>query len=117
MKNPIERIVYLKDDSDVSNFLISGVYALDIAGNIDSSGQKVYASYNVNTYLPNNIINKEEYLKGKEIKLELWAYNPKLISCDKIVDDISLLLSLKEVQDERIQLELDIIRRKYGGHN
>ena len=114
LKNPIERIVYLKDDSDVSNFLISGVYALDIAGNIDSSGQKVYASYNVNTYLPNKIITKEEYLKGKEIKLELWSYNPKLISCDKIVDDISLLLSLKEVQDERIQLELDIIRRKYG---
>lgn len=114
LRNPIEKIIYLKQNINQSNLLISGVYALDIKGNIDCKGEKVFATYNTNVYPINHQITKEEYLENKGIKLELWSYNPKLLSSEKTVDDISLLLSLKDIQDDRIQLELDIIRRKYG---
>jgi hypothetical protein len=37
--------------------------------------------------------------------VEVWRYDPFLLSNDKYVDDLSLVLSLKDEPDERVQKE------------
>jgi hypothetical protein len=39
--------------------------------------------------------------------IEIWRYNPSILSKSGIVDRLSLYLSLKDSKDERIQIELD----------
>ena len=40
-------------------------------------------------------------------RIEIWKYDPKLLSHTGTVDKLSLYLSLKDNQDERIQIELN----------
>lgn len=43
------------------------------------------------------------------VELELWLYNPNLITLVDSVDPLSLWLSLSEVRDERIEIALDAL--------
>ena len=45
--------------------------------------------------------------------VEVWSYDPSLLSVNGVVDDISLLLSLDNHANERIQSGLDVIRKRY----
>ena len=45
--------------------------------------------------------------------MEVWSYDPSLLSVNGVVDDISLLLSLDNHANERIQSGLDVIRKRY----
>lgn len=40
-------------------------------------------------------------------RIEVWKYDPKLLSNTDTVDRLSLYLSLKDNEDERVQIELD----------
>jgi hypothetical protein len=39
--------------------------------------------------------------------IQIWRYSPSLLSGTNTVDKLSLYLSLKDADDERIQIELD----------
>jgi len=47
------------------------------------------------------------------VQLELWKYDPALFARNGIVDPISLALSLKDNDDERVQKELNIYLEGY----
>ena len=42
-----------------------------------------------------------------QVRLELWAYNPKQFSEDNSADDISIVLSFGDTNDERIEEAVD----------
>lgn len=44
---------------------------------------------------------------NKQIRLELWGYDPKLFSDDNVADGLSVALSLIEIVDERIEEAID----------
>lgn len=46
--------------------------------------------------------------------IEVWKYDPFLLSETQYVDDVSLLLDLADESDERVQAQLDRIRNKYN---
>ena len=48
----------------------------------------------------------------KQVRLELWAYNPKQFSEDNSVDDISLVLSFTDTNDERIEEAVDELQER-----
>ena len=52
--------------------------------------------------LKNELIDPE-----KQVVIELWAYDPKIFSKDKIADGISVVLSFNENSDERIEEAVD----------
>ena len=60
------------------------------------------------------IISKREFEDFGGSAIEVWSYAPELLSDNGRVDDISLLLSLDNDPDERIQMGLDEIREKHG---
>ena len=48
----------------------------------------------------------------KQVSLELWAYNPKQFSEDNSADDISLVLSFTDTNDERIEEAVDELQER-----
>ena len=48
----------------------------------------------------------------KQIKLELWAYNPKQFSEDNSADDITIVLSFTDTNDERIEETVDELQKR-----
>ena len=51
------------------------------------------------------MINKEY----GDIKVEVWKYSPALLSESEWTDRLSLYLSMKDSEDERIQMECDTL--------
>jgi hypothetical protein len=43
------------------------------------------------------------------VKVEVWKYAPSLLSGNEYVDRLSLYLSLRDNEDERIQIECDTL--------
>lgn len=99
--NPIERILYT--DEVLYDANVAGVNALAQYTMINNEPSETYA------------ISKDEFKQlfistDKEFgtnRIEIWKYNPKHLSTNGIVDKISLFLTLKDGDDERIQIELE----------
>ena len=106
--SPIERVVYT--DEWLDNAFTTGLNALSEYTMLNPDKDKAYA------------IGKEDYLTARQnthkefggISIEVWKYNPLLLSDNEYVDDLSLILEMKDYKDERIQNCLDEIRNKYG---
>ena len=58
------------------------------------------------------LLQKELIDPEKNVKLELWAYNPKQFSRDTNADDISVVLSFKDTTDERIEEAIDDLQER-----
>ena len=54
-----------------------------------------------------SLLTEEMIDPDKQVRLELWAYNPKEFSEDNSVDDISVVLSLGDMVDERVEEAVD----------
>lgn len=104
METPIEFVVYTPELAISENSLISEQNAL--------------AEYSLLNGGPYRIaISKEEYKKLKqkniywdpfgEAGIEVWKYDPTLLSDTGVVDKLSLYLLLKDYEDERVQIELE----------
>ena len=59
------------------------------------------------------IISEQDFRDFGGHILEVWRYDPILLANNGRVDDISLLLSLEDNPNERIQMGLDDIREKH----
>lgn len=104
METPIEFVVYTPELAVSENSLISEQNAL--------------AEYSLLNGGPYRIaISKEEYKKLNqkniywdpfgEAGIEVWKYDPTLLSDTGVVDKLSLYLLLKDYEDERVQIELE----------
>lgn len=104
METPIEFVVYTPELGISDKGLISEQNAL--------------AEYSLLNGGPYRIaISKEEYKKLKkkniywdqfgEAGIEVWKYDPTLLSETGVIDKLSLYLLLKDYEDERVQIELE----------
>lgn len=110
--NPVERVKYYKN---VNNVLCgAGLYALSKKTMLDiSENDRCYAVGKDYKFEQQMLISEIEYKQLGGIRIEQWSYNPNILSQGNTVDDISLILSLKDTSDERVQIEIDELRRKY----
>ena len=117
MKSPIKRVIYVKGEPSGPQFFQSGVKALS---SISIVGAKEYdrgiavSTKTASTIPTEYIISKREFEDFGGSAIEVWSYTPEQLSNNGRVDDISLLLSLDNDPDERIQMGLDEIREKHG---
>lgn len=102
LTNPVERVVYTDIRPD-GEFSISGVNALSEYSMINKERNGSYA------------VSKEEFRSLQfqtdkeygENRIEVWRYDPKLLQQAGTVDKLSLFLSMRDVEDDRIQIELE----------
>lgn len=107
LSNPIVKSFYC-DKVEEAKFLTGGISALSEYSDINpdniitlSIGKDTYKSLT-----DKKVINNENPYGG-ETRIEIWKYNPELISRTSVVDPFSLFLTLKDDADPRIQKELN----------
>ncbi|MTI46825.1 MAG: MarR family transcriptional regulator [Firmicutes bacterium] len=111
MKSPVKKVVYVKIAP--KDALIAGLDALAELSMINPPGHPVRAisrrQLNKNDF---RIIKNKDLVKDQKlVELEVWDYDPKLITDKKHVDPMSLYASLKEKKDERIEQALEEVLR------
>ena len=117
MKSPVQRMLFLKHGQSLPYQLIGGIRALsdktELASN-SRDGAIVISKAEANMIPSYCLCSQRDFEDfGGEV-VEVWSYNPHVFSKQTYVDDISLLLSIGENTDERIQKSLDQIRAKHG---
>jgi DNA-binding MarR family transcriptional regulator len=117
MNSPVHKLLYVSSLPGNIRFKISGIRAVteqsmlqalpsDGAFAIDREAAKG---------IDRSILLDEQFFRdfGGQI-IEVWKYDPFLLSDTEYADDISLLLDLADESDERVQYQLDGIRGKYN---
>lgn len=87
----------------------AGTYALSQESNLPENNVIIAIS----TSSANQMIKKENidvFLKNDIIELQLWNYEPIVIN--EIVDFVSLYLTLKDIEDTRIEREIQKVLDK-----
>lgn len=117
--NPVLKTVFV-DEKPKDLFLLScNTSALPIYTNLNPSVQEYFSIEKTVFYglqKSHALVNPNEY-EGK-YALEVWKYNPltlldELPNDMAVVDPLSLYLSLKDNQNERIEMALDQILEKF----
>jgi hypothetical protein len=60
----------------------------------------------------NGFVDNDYLIETQECELEVWSYNPKLLSEGETVDPFSLYLSLRGSEDERVEGALEEMMEK-----
>ena len=99
--NPVKRKIYVPKNEIKTPLLLSGDSALSEYSMINPPEVKCMASDSValwEEFSSDKLQNtKEQY------EIELWRYDPKRLSDGDCVDKLSLVLSLNETGDERVE--------------
>ena len=101
LRSPIERIVYT--DELLENACISGINALSAYSMLNDESRRCYA---INKTKFKELKIQTDKLYG-ENTVQIWRYDPCVLSENGKVDKLSLYLSLRDNSDERIQIELE----------
>lgn len=107
---PVRQIGYMDQSLVTDHMVLSGESALSEMSMLNPSRIRTYAVYEKdfnNSQLIDELIDPDV-----QVKVEIWAYNPQLFSHTNIADTLSIVLSLKENKDERIEGVLEDILEK-----
>lgn len=103
MTSPIERILFT--DKKPEGSLMTGETAMGHYTMLAEPATPVIAIDKA-TAKENAALMNKEY---GNIKVEVWKYSPALLSEEEWADRLSLYLSMKDSEDERIQMECDTL--------
>lgn len=117
--NPVIKTVFIDEKPKDLFLLPANASALPEYSDLNPSKQIFYAIEKsiFNSLEKNNtLVNRNEY-EGR-YAIEVWKYNPltlvdKLPNDRSVVDPLSLYLSLKDSRDERVQMALKQIIKKF----
>lgn len=117
MITPVQKTIFLKEMPAGYNYKTGGIRALadnSMLAAKDSDGSYVISREEYRRIPEADYIDRQEFRDFGGVVLEVWRYDPFLLSDSDYVDEVSLVLSLKDDNDERVQKELDRIRERYG---
>lgn len=111
LKTPVRKTIYT--NARPIGALTAGLEALADLSMINPPSYPVMAMDRgkLNKDQIEEVKNKDLIKDAKLVQLELWDYDPKLFSNNSHVDLLSLFVSLKEVNDERVEQALDEVLR------
>lgn len=114
MCNPVKKRVWLRQNSKsreiIEKGFVSGLTALARLTMLNQPLHPVYA-IDMKDWKKSGI-EELPSVEGADVQLELWSYNPKLLTKGDMVDPFSLYLSLQDNKDERIEAALEKLIEK-----
>ncbi len=114
LRSPVSKKVYTDDKLLLQKSKISGLQALANKTMLNPPRHQIRAIKKDEQRLKEITLYNEEYLDNDAAyELELWNYNPDIFCSDDVVDIISLVASLQETKDERIQIEIQDLLEGY----
>lgn len=107
LKTPVSKTVYT--EKLIEDVPAAGLEALSMISMMNPPQNPVIAIskdrlIEIEPYL---VKDRDRIVDEKLIKIEVWRYNPMLLSKEKYVDLVSLAISLKEINDERVEHALE----------
>ncbi len=99
--SPIEQLYYT--DAAIEGQMTSGVNALASYTMLNDESRQCCAVSKKDFKALKIIANKQ----FGQNEIQVWKYNPRMLSSTGAVDKLSLYLSLRDNEDERIQIELE----------
>ncbi|NGX52809.1 MAG: hypothetical protein KR126chlam5_01114 [Candidatus Anoxychlamydiales bacterium] len=119
MQNPIKKVLWIQVTKSVFEKIkalgfIAGISALSLQSNLNSSSYPIFALFKDGwkTLIKSEEINILPISEGANMQLEVWNYDPDLFDENHIVDPFSLFLSLRGIEDERVEKALMDIMEK-----
>lgn len=110
--NPVRKWGYIDKKDMTSDMIFAGETALSERTMLNSPRLITYAIWNKHfekTKLTNELIDSE-----RQVRLELWAYDPVLFSNKNTADSLSVALSFKDTNDERLEVAVEeLIKREF----
>ena len=110
MTSPVRNVGYIFKHQITNNMVLAGESALAEKTMLNPNETFTYAVFDKlfdKKMLTNELIDAHE-----QVRLEMWAYNPKQFANGNIADSISVCLSLSENNDERIEKSIEEMIRK-----
>lgn len=106
LTTPVAKTFYLDKKHLTQSAFIAGEEAYAEKTMLNYPKIKTYA-IGKTTYssIPKEQQHVDAFLDKDIVRIEVWKYDPGLFAVNKRVDDLSLLLSLKEYQDDRMAIE------------
>lgn len=112
--SPISRKIYTDNQEVLQNSIVSGVQALSIKTMLNPPKYQIRAIQKNDDRLKNITIYDQDYFDDENAyELELWDYDPGIFCKDGIVDIVSLIATLQEEKNERIQIEINELLEGY----
>lgn len=116
LRSPVTKRVYL-DEWFTGEKFKAGESALAELTMLGSPRRAVWAitpaQWKILQREPMTHLIPESAKDAAHAEFELWRYNPALLASPPLVDTLSLVLSLQDNPDERIQMALDEVLRKF----
>jgi len=110
--DPVRRRFYI-DKSDVQgSFFTAGETALADKSMLNPPNVDVYGS--AKTVKPASATT-QLIDGGKQCELEIWRYDPTILSGENCADPLSLAMSLAHIRDERVEMSIDEMLRGVWG--
>ncbi len=105
--NPVRKTIYT--GKTVEDVLVAGLEALSMISMMNPPKNPVRAisKERLNEIEPYLVKDKDRIADEKLTEIQVWCYDPTLLSKEKQVDLVSLALSLKEINDERVEQALE----------
>lgn len=104
LQNPVKKEFTDIQGNGSENQALAGINALAKYSNLDAGFQKTYA-------VKGKAVNKNEITnlaaEPGDNTLQLWNYDPAILSRDGIADPFSVWLTLQDNPDERVQMALE----------
>ena len=113
--NPVLKIVFVDEKPKGLTLLKSNTSALSTFSDLNPSNQAYYAIEKDEFYKlqKSNALVNPNPVEGK-YALEIWKYKPvKIVNNMTVVDPLSLYLSMQDKTDERIDMALDQILKRW----
>lgn len=101
LANPVKRTVYLPRKYVDSGLLESGYSALSEYSMLNAPSVKCYAAEKISQWKTQQTNSLQD--SQTQVAVEMWRYDPRRLSNEKMVDVLSLALSLREDTDERVE--------------
>lgn len=108
MKSPVIYTGYVEKSDFNMDMVESGESALSYYSFLNPPQISTFAIHK--SYANKLNMNQELVDMSKQIKIEIWDYDPHLFLEDnQIIDVVSLITSFLEIEDERIEKEIDFL--------
>lgn len=117
MINPAKERVYIQKEEINNNLMKSGDFALAEYSMLNPPTVEVYATDSIAKW--KNVLTKRLQNSDSQVAVELWRYKPERLGKGNVVDPLSLALSLRNEEDERVEEAveemLEMVWRKIDG--
>lgn len=111
LSSPVKKSHWLRWDRPAYPAILAGMSALSRRTMLEDDRLPTYAllASTFQANLEKGVYRGCEGPEEADLRLESWSYNPLLLGDERMVDSLSLFLSLRESTDERVQQQLETL--------